>query len=404
MTIIVDTCSLQAENSPAIFQTPKLRSYSPPMSPTYTIRESEDSCYDDAGAYITPRGMAKKALPVPPRAVVSADRGGRLEARTQNDEEEEREINSGDIFTGTNPGGFWEREREKQLAADKRMDEWEKKSGADRSKSRHLKSTISRFARAILYVLSAGTIQPPSKEVNKRSEKPKRGTPGTPQRTITMEAIRSNNSRANVPVSRALSVRRTVPISGRRGISPLPPVVLPAISLARNRHDLDETAMIPPELAFISTESRHSRSLPHVKFPSPIATEAFLLSAPSPVISTERGSRSQSFSSAPSPVIPTKRGSRSQSFSSPRNSRKLSIGSPRRPSLDSGSNAQYQSLNTGGTAIREVFDDLDGVTLGTRSRSGTGNTAFTNVSFTPTLVSLDVRHIKLTSKIIDNSC
>lgn len=339
--------------------------------------------------------MARKALPIPPSTTDRGGRpetmtGGRPETRTRDSEEERREINSGDVFAGANPERSWEREREKQLAADKRI-EGERKSGTDRSKSKHLKSTISRFARAILYVLSAGTIQPPPKEVNKRPEKAKRGTSGTPRRTIIMEAIGNNNSRAALPVRRALSVRRTVPISGRRGISPLPPVVLPTISLARNHHNPDQTAMIPPELAFISAGSQHSMSLSHIKFPSPIATEAFLLSAPSPIIPTKRNLRSQSFSSAPSPVVPTNRGSRSQSFSSTRNGRKLSIGSPRRPSLEPGTNV-HQSLITGGTAIQEVFDDLDGATLGTRSRSGTGNTAFTNVSFSSTLFSLDVRH------------
>lgn len=384
MTIIVDTCSLQAENSPAMFPTPNLHSFSPPMSPTYTIRESEDSCYDNASTYITPRGMARKPLPIPPS---TTDHGG----RTRDSEEERREINSGDIFADANPERSWEREREKQLAADKRI-ECERKCGTDRSKSKHLKSAISRFARTILYVLSAGTIQPPPKESNKRPEKAKRRTPETPRRTIIMEAIGNNNSRASLPVHRALSVRRTVPISGRRGISPLPPVVLPAISLARDHNNTNQPAIIPPELAFVDAGSQHSKSLPHIKFPSPIATEAFLLSAPSPIIPTKRNSRSQSFSSAPSPVVPTNRGSRSQSFSSTRNGRKLSIGSPRRSSLEPGTNVQYQSLGTDGTAVQEVFDDLDGATLGTRSRSGTGNTAFTNVSFSSTLISLDVCH------------
>lgn len=332
--------------------------------------------------------MARKALPIPPS---TADRGGRPETRTRDSEEERREINSGDIFADANPEGSWERERAKQLAVDKRI-ECERKCGTDRSKSKHLKSTISRCARAILYILSAGTIQPPPKEVNKRPEKAKRRTPETPRRTIIMEAIGNNNSRVALPAHRAFSVRRTVPISRRRGISPLPPVVLPAISLVRNHQNPDQTTMIPPELAFISAEPQRSKSLSHIKFPSPIATEAFLLSAPSPVVPTKRGSRSQSFSSAPSPVVPTNRGSRSQSFSSTRNGRKLSIGSPRRPSLEPGMNAQYQSLGTSGTAIQEVFDDLDGATLGTRSRSGTGNTAFTSVSFSSTLISLDVRH------------
>lgn len=407
MTIIVDTCSLQAENSPAVFQTPKLRSFSPPMSPTYTIRESEDSCYDSASTYITPRGMARKALPMPPPTMKTADRGlltGRLEIRTQSGKEEENKVSLGDMSTGVSPERPWEREREKQSIADKRAEDWEKKEQKrspdpinNKPKSKHLRSAVSRFTRAVIYVLSAGTIQSSSKEGNKRPEKQNREVPvaETPRRTITMEAIENNNSRADVYIHRTLSARRKVPISGRRGISPLPPVALPAILPVRNRHDFDKVTIIPPELAFISAESQRSKSLSHVRFPSPVALEVNLLSAPSPVVPTKRGSRSQSFSSAPSPVVPTKRGSRSQSFSSARNSRKLSVGSsPRRPSLEVGMNIQYQSLNADKIAFQEVFDDLDGATLamGTRSRSGTGNTAFTNVSFSPTLISLDVRH------------
>lgn len=408
MTIIVDTCSLQAENSPAVFQTPKLRSFSPPMSPTYTIRESEDSCYDSASTYITPRGMTRKALPIPPPTIKTADRGlltGRLEIRTQN-REEDKQVGLGNMSTSVSPGRPWEREREKQSIADKRAEDWEKKEQKrspnpinNKTKSKHLRSAVSRFTRAVIFVLSAGTIQPSPKEGNKRPEKPTREVPvaETPRRTITMEAIENNSSRADVYIHRTLSARRKVSISGRRGISPLPPVALPAILPIRNRHDFDKVMIIPPELAFIrpESESQRSKSLSHVRFPSPVALEVNLLSAPSPVVPTKRGSRSQSFSSAPSPVVSTRRGSRSQSFSSARNSRKLSVGSPpRRPSLEVGMNIQYQSLNADGIALQEVFDDMDGATLamGTRSRSGTGNTAFTSVSFSPTLVSLDVRH------------
>lgn len=383
MTIIVDTCSLQAENSPAIFHSPKPRSFSPPLSPTYTIRESEDSCDDNGRTYITPRGMVRKAvpapapmpMPMPPKPVAIADRGllmGRLENRTQEVEEEERKKNSVDMFTGVSPEGSWGRERERQSTADKREKDSEKKGkkrnvdARNRQKSKYLKS-ISRFARAVLYVLSAGTIQPSSKEEDKRPEKPKRVIE-KPRRTITMEAI-ENNSRSNILTPRTLSERRTVPISGRRGISPLPHVVLPAIHLPRNHHDFNQIAMIPPELAFIRAEPRRSKSLSHVRFPSPIAT------------------------SAPSPVVPTRRGLRSKSLSSARNNSILSVISPlSRPSLDLGTNAEYKGLRTNKTAIQEVFSDMDGDTLGARSRSGTGDTAFTNVSSTPTLCSLDVRY------------
>lgn len=361
------------------------------MSPTYTIRESEDSCYDSASTCITPRGMTRKALPMPPATAKTADRGitGRLEVRTR-DGGEGKKITFDDMSTCVGQEVPWEWEREKQSTANKRAECWEKreqKRNADainnKSKSKHLKSSISRFARAILYVLSAGTIQSSSKEVNKRPEKPnpKRAVPTaeTPRRTIIMEAIENNNSRTDMFVHRTLSTCRTVPISGRRGISPLPPVVLPAVLPTRNRHDFGKVMIIPPELAFINAESRRSKSLSHVRFPSPVALEATMSSAPSPVVPTRRGSCSQSFSSALSPVVPTKRRSRSQSFST-RNSRKLSVGLlPRRPSLGADE-----------ATTQDIFDDLDGTTVGTRSRSGTGNTAFTSVSLSPTLISLDV--------------
>lgn len=339
--------------------------------------------------------MARKALPMPPATAKTADRGitGRLDIRTRNGEEGKK-ITFSDMSTGVSQEVPWEWEREKQSTANKRAEGWEKreqKRNADainnKSKSKHLKSSISRFARAILYVLSAGTIQSSSKEVNKRPEKPnsKRAVPAaeTPRRTIIMEAIENNNSRTDIFIHQTLPTRRTAPISGRRGISPLPPVVLPAVLPTRNRHDFDKVMIIPPELAFINAESRRSKSLSHVRFPSPVAREATISSAPSPVVPTHRGSRSQSFSSAPSPVVPTKHRSRSQSFSA-RNSRKFSVALlPRRPSLGADE-----------ATTQDIFDDLDGATLamGTRSRSGTGNTAFTSVSFSPTLISLDVRN------------
>lgn len=404
MTIIVDTCSLQSENSPVIFETPKLRSFSPPMSPTYTIRESEDSCYDNASTFITPRGVIGQALPMtPPNPMTTAGMFnvhsrkpsiGKLKNRARKSEEEKRNT-SVSMFTGMSPKQSNvqtpkspEKEKEEQPAPKKKAEDRKKKeqdrnSGAheNKARSKHFKSTVSRFARALIRVLSAGAIQ--SSKEGKNPEKPKRGTSEKPRRTITMEAIENNPGKIqpNARIYRMPAEPRTASISRRRGIPPPPPVVTPpTLPSVQTRRGFDKIAIIPPELSFINAEPRRSKSLSHLKLTSTI-------------ISAKTTS-----STIPSPVGSIKRLRRSKSFTPIRNSNKLSVISPpippRRPSLELGTNAQYKSLSMDKAAIQEIFSDMDAATLGpgTRSRSGTGDTSSTDVSLSPTLVSFDVNH------------
>lgn len=395
MTVIVDTCSLQAENSPVIFETPKLRSLSPPVSPAFTIRESEDSCYDSASTFIAPRGVIGQAVPMmpPPHPMTTAGMFnvhnrkpsmGRLKNWAQKNEEEKRNT-SVSMFTGMNskqPNAQiskpLQKEKEEQFTLRKSVERKEQEHGAgtlgDKQKSKHFKSTISRFARALLRVLSAGTIQSSSKEGKKDSEKPKRGKSEKPRRTITMEAIENNPGKpqSNFRIHRLPSESRGVSISRRRGIPSLPPVVPPAIPSTQTHHEVSKVSMIPSELAFINAEPRRSKSLSYLR-----PTKAASSTTPSPAGSIKRRPRSRSFTSI---------------------NNKLSVISPpippRRSSLELGTNAQYKCLSMDKAAIQEVFNDMDGATLGsgTRSRSGTGDTASTSVSLSPTLVSIDVSH------------
>lgn len=401
MTIIVDTYSLQAENSPILFEAPVCRTFSPPMSPTYTIRESEDSCYETASTFITPRGgIIGQAVPMkPPNPMTTAGifnvqhrkpSMGRLRNWSQQKGEEERRNNSASMFTGMSSrqqnaqasrAYEKEREREDESMASKRAKEWEKQQqqrnpGAldNKQKSKNFKSTVTRFAKAVLCVLSAGTIQPSSKEGSKVSEKPKR-VPEKPRRTITMEAIENNPAKAqpNVRIHRIPAERRGSSIPRRRGIPPLSPVVTPALPTAPNSISLDKTLTIPSARAPVP---RRSKSLSHLKLPTTLTGDTL--------------------SSAPSPPSSTKSRSRSKSFCTTRRSSKISVISPpippRRPSLDLGINAQYKCLSMDKAAIQEMFNDLDGATLGsgTRSRSGTGDTSSTAVPASPSFVALDV--------------
>jgi hypothetical protein len=394
MTIIVDTCSLLADNSPVISEASKSRSFPPPASPAYTVRESEDSCYDNVGStFITPRGVIGQAVPMmPPNTTATAgifnvhNRNpsmGRLKHRAH--ENEERGSASVGMFTGmwskqpnTQISDSSQRRKEEQSTFDKGIEKSEQEHGAgtlgNKQKSKHLRTTVSRFARALLRILSVGTIQISSKG-NKDSEKPKRGVLEKTRRTITMETIENNPAKNQSNFHHRIpSKHQKVSISSRRGIPSLPPVVPP---LVRTNHEIEHIVAIPSEPTIIKTEPRRSRSLPHLKLPSIIAFPKATLS-----------------SSAPSPAGSIKRRPRSKSFTFIRNSSKLSVISPPippRPSLELGTNAQYKILSMDKATIQEMLNDMDGVTLGskTRSRRGTVDTVSTPISLSPTLVSVD---------------
>ncbi|KAH0604249.1 uncharacterized protein H6S33_006626 [Morchella sextelata] len=354
MTIIVDTCSLQAENSPVTFKfepLPAFRHSSPPASPAFTSRMSEDSClYDSASTYMGQLGVIiGQAVPMPPTPVGTPNVHGRRTSRDmikewskKVDEEEKRDA-SVEMFSGLSSGHSSKPSEKEQTTSTEKPVQQE-----NAPKPKSFKSSISRFARAVLCVLTYSKDSPHSKSSDKRKRAP---TPSDkPRRTITMDAIEKQppKSQFNTRVYHIPSERRTASISRRRGIPSLAPVATPAITTTPTRN---------------RAEVRRSKSLSHLKLPSFSST------------------RATTSSPLPTPTPSIKFRPRSRSFTSTRNSSKLSIISPpippRRPSLELGTNAQYKSLALDKAQITEMFKELDGETLAGRSRSGTGDTSST---------------------------
>lgn len=363
MTIIVDTGSLQAEDSPVTFEfeqpPPAFRSDSPPASPAFTnTRISEDSCaYDSASTYMGQMGATiGQAVPMPPTPVGTPNIYARRTSRdmikewSEKVDEEEKKGTSVEMFAGpdlehpSKPS-----EKEQPTSAEEPITQ------ESTSKSRSFKSSVSRFARAVLCVLTYSKDSPNSKSSDKRkraptpSDKPRRTTTGTNSTGKQPPKTQFTTRVYHIP-----SERRAASISRRRGIPSLTPVSTPPVTTGtRNRADV-----------------RRSKSLSHLKLPSFSST------------------RATTSSPLPTPTPSIKFRPRSKSFTSTRNSSKLSVVAPpvppRRPSLELGTNAQYKSLTLDKATITEMFKELDGETLAGRSRSGTGATSSTLAVSTPT--------------------
>ncbi|KAL7274756.1 hypothetical protein RUND412_002328 [Rhizina undulata] len=437
MTIIVDTCSFQAENSPVIFETPPLPASQSPMNsprdkgkrvvpwgvPDWSAleRESEDSCYD-AAHIMYPCGVLGQALPMVPimpppprRAAISAAKSKAMEAWEgwAMDGNGEKRYTSLSMFAGkgsqrphTSTGLEKDKDVEREVGSDVYVTEHrsseipksEKKVKEKRS------GKFARMARAVLFVLSGTFTSSPSASKPKRRSSVAKKTP-PPSRTVRMEAIENNSAKL-----KQSSLRRSVSehhrqrpsISKRRGLQTPPPVIPTKCLLTATNTTATGMTTATTTASGISVEdfppTPTKNSLPVRRKSEFDARRSKSISYHPPSIKFEPA---QDFHSKDKPITPaaemhpiapaptssipqTIRESRRRSKSLSANKQTSPPIPPRRPSLELGVNAQYKTLKMDKTEllqelVKELHVDSDRSTLASsrRSRSGTGDTSGT---------------------------